>query len=661
MRILFRAFRAIALRLGLAMAAIFLCCAGLGEIPATKPGAGLSIAYSGSDKTVDVTAAPNVWLYVPAGKSPTPFLPGEKFTATFSGFLSVDLRGDYSFQAELNGHLKLEINGAVVLDANGTNSSAELSKLIRLGKGTNGFRAIFTSPARGDAFVRLLWKPKDGFAQPIPTASLTHFATTEEHYGKKLRFGRELLVEHRCLKCHIGPETGMPELAMDAPSFEGIGLRRNYEWMNQWLADPKSLQPTAHMPKIFHGKNAGQNVEDMADFLGSLTDVKTALKIPEHGKAGAGQKLFGALHCAACHNDPERSEADAKRISLKQVAVKFTPGMLTEFLKKPNAHYDWIRMPEFKLNDEQRESLAAYLISKSDKSTLRREPASSENILRGKQLVQTSGCLNCHSLKLENQFSTKTLAQIANWKAGCLAEKLMENSKAPQFNFPAEQREALQAFVATDRRSLSRHVPSEFAARQSRNLNCLECHEKIENIPRFEILGEKLKPEWSAKFIAGEISYKPRPWLEAQMPAFPKHAQLLAEGLAAQHGLLPQTPTEPPIDNKAAEIGRNLVSVPPFGFSCVTCHAVGKFGTTQVFEAPGINLAYSGERLLPTFFKHWLRNPQSIDPASKMPTYFYEEGKSPLTEVYEGDGGKQINAMWQYLRLGEKMPAPRTE
>jgi hypothetical protein len=244
---------------------------------------------------------------------------------------------------------------------------------------------------------------------------------------------------------------------------------------------------------------------------------------------------------------------------------------------------------------------------------------------------------------------------------GCLSEKPAEDSKAPQFNFSAEEREALQAFAATDRSSLSRHVPAEFAERQSRTLNCVECHEKIENIPRFEILGEKLKPEWSAKFIAGEISYKPRPWLEAQMPAFPKRAQFLAEGLAMQHGFSPQTPAEPLVNNKAEEVGRDLISVPPHGFSCVTCHAVGKAGTTQVFEAPGINLAYSGERLLPTFFKRWLLSPQLIDPISKMPTYFDEEGKSPLIDVYEGDGKKQIDAIWQYIRLGEKMAAPKTE
>jgi hypothetical protein len=42
-----------------------------------------------------------------------------------------------------------------------------------------------------------------------------------------------------------------------------------------------------------------------------------------------------------------------------------------------------------------------------------------------------------------------------------------------------------------------------------------------------------------------------------------------------------------------------------------------------------------------------------------MPGYF-EDGKSALMDYYEGDAEKQINALYQYMRLAEKMPAPST-
>ena len=96
------------------------------------------------------------------------------------------------------------------------------------------------------------------------------------------------------------------------------------------------------------------------------------------------------------------------------------------------------------------------------------------------------------------------------------------------------------------------------------------------------------------------------------------------------------------------------------GFACVACHSVGPVKAVAVFESEGINLAFSAERLLRPYFFRWSRNPQSIDPQSKMPMYF-DEGKSPFTEIYDGYADRQIHAMWQYLRLGDKMPAPKTE
>ena len=41
-----------------------------------------------------------------------------------------------------------------------------------------------------------------------------------------------------------------------------------------------------------------------------------------------------------------------------------------------------------------------------------------------------------------------------------------------------------------------------------------------------------------------------------------------------------------------------------------------------------------------------------------MPVYF-DQGRSPLPDYFDGDGAKQIDALWQYLRLGPQMPLPK--
>ncbi len=629
---------------------------------------GLAVTFTAIDgdpsKATDITVLPDVALYVPAGKPPTPFLPGGRFSAEWNGVVSVELRDTYTFQADLNGDMKLEVNGALALDASAKGTTTEPTKPIRLKQGTNAFRLRFASPKKGDAFVRLSWSSREFPMEPLSAAALSQEVSPELRKAEQLRQGRELFVEFRCVKCHTGPagDSAMPELSMDAPSFDGIGSRRTYDWMLRWILDPTSLRRTAHMPKLLHGAKAREDGEAIVAFLvsGGSGSTSPPAKEPAPDQIESGKKLFETLHCVACHNDPSLTVVDPAKLSLKQVREKFPAGRPAEFLRNPDAHYAWIRMPNFKLSADEAVQLAAFLNSVSDKPKDNSAPADTAVLERGRKLVQTSGCLNCHSMKLENQFAARPLADLSadKWKQGCLAENPVEDSKAPQFNFGTAGREALRAFGATDRASLLRHVPAEFAQRQTRLLNCRECHGKFEGFPPLDILGGKLRPEWSRAFIAGEVSARPRFWLEARMPAFHQQAEGLAHGLAMLHGYSPQTPAEPPIDDEAAKVGQKLVAAPPDGFACIQCHGVAKVAATQVFESNGINFALASERLLRPYYQRWLRNPLRIDPATKMPVYFDEEGRSPLAEVYEGDGAKQINAIWQYIRLGKDMPPP---
>jgi mono/diheme cytochrome c family protein len=628
---------------------------------------GLIVTFSSlngdSAEATDTTVVPNVWLYVPVGKAPSPFLPAGKFSADWTGFISSEIRDNYTFQAELNGDLKLEINGAVVWETRANGTMTGQSKPVRLSKGTNAWKVHFTSSGEGDAFVRLQWASREFPPEPIALDALTHRSTSELAKADQLRLGRELFIESRCAKCHAGraTERAVPELGMDAPSFEGIGSCRNYDWMTRWVADPQSLRPTARMPKLFHGAQAAKDAEAVAAFLTSLKSdsVTREATEPGAGLAEAGKRAFETLHCIACHNTPGTSEHDPQKISFGQVREKFALGALNNFLRKPEEHYVWIRMPNFKLTAEEAAQLAAFLGSSADKPKDGPPPTDRMTLERGRQLVQSSGCLKCHSLKLEDRCSTRPLADLSadKWQQGCMADKPSGDSGAPWFSFTQLEREALRAFGASDRESLARDVPAEFAERQTRNLHCAECHGKFEGFPPMDILGGKLKPEWMKAFIAGEVSDKPRPWIGARMPAFPGYAERLATGLAALHGFPAHTPGEPPVDSEAARIGRTLISVNG-GFFCVSCHAVGSVAAMQVFESNGLNLARTGARLQKSYYRRWVRNPQRIDRATKMPIYFDAEGKSPLTDFYDGDAEKQIEAIWQYIRMGERMPPP---
>jgi mono/diheme cytochrome c family protein len=75
--------------------------------------------------------------------------------------------------------------------------------------------------------------------------------------------------------------------------------------------------------------------------------------------------------------------------------MKFKPGALARYLREPEANYRWNRMPNFRLSASEADDLAAYLTGNL-KQTVEAAPAARE-IEMGKKLVESSGCLNCHS------------------------------------------------------------------------------------------------------------------------------------------------------------------------------------------------------------------------------------------------------------------------
>ncbi|HTD88622.1 MAG TPA: c-type cytochrome, partial [Candidatus Binatia bacterium] len=519
------------------------------------------------------------------------------------------------------------------------------SNAVSLRKGDNKIKATYTSHKSSHAYLRVLWTEKGTNTSPIPPTVLSHAPP-----DYRLDLGRELFLDYRCAKCHeesIGVD--VIDRIMDAPSLEGIGARRNMAWMERWILDPHAERPSAHMPRL--AKNADE-AKAMAAFLSSLKTEpagRASMQTSRDATPPEGKTLYDALLCSSCHGEDG--------ISLNHVAEKFPPGKLSQYLLAPEAHFAWTRMPNFKLSQKEADTLAKELMVGR---AVPAEPASQEKaaVETGRSVVQSRGCLNCHTLKLENKFAARKLGN--DWNNGCVTAA----ANAPQFHFTDQQRAALVAFGKTDRSSLTRGVTSEFAQRQMRLLNCRACHGQHEGFPPVDILGGKLQPRWAWKFIAGEIPYKPRaeihprgePWLFARMPAFKEWSTVLPYGMAALHGYPPMNPTEK-VDPELAKIGQKLVGKEG-GFSCVSCHAVGSVQATDVFDSEGINLVWSAERLLPQYYRRWVRNPLAIDPQTKMPVYFDDEGRSPLTEILDGDGEKQITAIWGYLLMGEKMPRP---
>src|SRR5690349_19262500 len=140
MRLPLKTFVSILVHLGWVLS-FTLACAGATNTAAL----GLAVTVTASEHS-DALILPEIALFVATGQPATPFVPPGKFTAVWEGNVSAELRGSFLFQAELNGTLKLEVNGQTVLDVIGTEIARKtpMSKPVGLNKGPNALRATFT-------------------------------------------------------------------------------------------------------------------------------------------------------------------------------------------------------------------------------------------------------------------------------------------------------------------------------------------------------------------------------------------------------------------------------------------------------------------------------------------------------------------------------------
>ncbi len=668
-------------RILLATLAATLLPLGRGAVAAAEKAPGLAVTFTAAGKS-DTRAARLCALHVPKGSPATPFLPPGAFSAKWEGDVDSPLRGDYTFSVEVRGEVKVSVNGQQILDAAGAADAQTASKAVQLQKGANHFIVEFSSDGGDDAQLQLQWASKEFPSEPVPPTAWTHAPSPAELADAKKREGRMLFNDLHCASCHDGgalvPKdgNGMMETMLTAPDLADAGARFRPEWIAAWVKNPRALRPDATMPMPHATK---EQCADLATFLATLgTPVKVNAENVNAEFAAAGGALFANLGCIACHTTPDISAKDEHaRIALAHVAGKFQPAALVEYLQNPMAHHAWTRMPNFRLSDEEAAKLSAYLLANAKAAF----PAAKGDAARGKALATSLGCANCHAIPGIEKSALAAPSLAAAMKAGakgCLAETA---GKAPSFALSPRQREGLAAFLATDLASLKQDVPAEFAERQIARLNCTACHprdgqpstwqkveeemtalqnaapqpEQIEGapiastaVPHLTWLGEKLQTGWMGSFIAGAAPSKPRPWIVARMPGFGGPAMGIAIGLAQQHGLPLSDAPQPAPDTETIALGEKLTGSDG-GFNCTTCHAVKEVAATAVFEAPGVNLGNTLERVRKGWFHRWLLAPLRIDAETKMPKFSEDGVTTQITDVLGGRAAEQFEAIWQYL------------
>ncbi|MSR48172.1 MAG: c-type cytochrome [Planctomycetes bacterium] len=657
---------------------------------------------SATERTiVDARRVDRVALHVTAGEPAADALRPGPFRATWRGRLLLDLRSKLRFAARGHGYAKLSIGGQVVFEGGDDRALDVSSEEARWPQGENEFLFEYASAADGSGDVRLLWAGRGFDWEPIAPTVLRHDSAQEPAEALARRRGRELFLERRCFACH-SPGTdaaarlaavGAPELSAAAPDLSRAGQRLEHDWIVHWLTDPRALRPGARMPSLLGGGDrtahfisGDTRALDLAAFVaarGASGPPPTPQPAPpSNADAATGARLFAELGCIACHTrpDPGAAAPTADRVPLQFVASKWKRAGLIEFLRDPTSIDPWIRMPDLDLTQDEAEALAGFLIERSSPQRLPLTPEGGD-ATRGAATYTMLGCAQCHE-PVAAKSTPPSFAAIAavDWRErGCAAEPAARAPECPDYAFEPADRAALQQFGGKGLATLAQRNRADFAERQMRELQCHACHtigaqrdrwqehvtetnDLLQGVPRPELdqarpgltfAGEKLHSDWIARLLEGEVTPRTRPWLRARMPAFRTRADLLATGLAARDGFAPSAPVRPAALAAASDADRQAAERLLFdtqrGFSCIGCHDIGDQPARSRFEFGAPNLALAHARIRPDYYRRWMANPMRVEPSSKMPNYAGDDGKSPFTDLLDGDLPRQFEAMRLWL------------
>src|SRR5437870_5303116 len=435
-----------------------------------------------------------------------------------------------------------------------------------------------------------------------------------------------------------------------------------------------------------------------------------------------GQRLFEQIGCTGCHLVKGYENIPKIGPSLMRISAKVDSSWMVGWIENPHRFRPRTRMPSLRLSDQEALAITAYLSTLGSKP----EPIAKidgrlqdpKNIARGESLVRKYGCFGCHDIPgMEKEsrigvelttFGAKTLEELffgnhtdikETWDDWIYNKLKTPRTYAterveqimPQFDLADEDIKALRFVLVgiRDRRILTRYLADHGARtiqvadgrRLMHQYNCIGCHEiegrggfirkYYQESPTFAppILngeGEKVQSPWLFSFLKAPVPI--RPWLKLRMPTFGFSDQDDHMLVAFFNGLSKvDSPyahfEDAKVPQENLEAARKLVSKDYF--NCFSCHQQGEKKPEGQEEGWAPDLTLARQRLSPQWIVKWLRDPQKVQPGTKMPS-FYPGGPD---DVLGGKEDLQIEALRDYIMtfgrgagtVSAPTPAPATK
>lgn len=423
------------------------------------------------------------------------------------------------------------------------------------------------------------------------------------------------------------------------PSLARVGEKIRYEWLVEWVKDPKRIQPHTRMPNL---RLSDEEARAVATYLttlrkeapgGAFTNKIRREQLEDPKLAERGFRHVIRAGCFNCHaielKDPaqgwaaipnpgkigaELSSHGSKPLAqfdfgFIKVPLTRTVWLQTKILEPriwdrgkykgdPN---DRLRMPRFGVNGREAAAMTTILTGLTDTKMpaeyVYTGGAREQAIIEGERLVRKFNCRSCHVIDGEGQWGR---------------EELMK---------------AIQASLGLEESDARLYLP-----------------------PILNGQGHRTEPEWLFRFLKNPGEYQPlRPW-QVKALRMPTFEMSDTEATALVHYFSALEQERYPYEQKEVHEDQALIAEGRTTFvkaQCMSCHNIGEFVPTgKKPTEQGPNLSWSRDRLRIDWIERFVPDPQAFAPGANMPSFF----NSKPFAVQSPQDQRAIRALAAYVR-----------
>jgi len=257
-----------------------------------------------------------------------------------------------------------------------------------------------TSPKKAHGEVEHWLKPMHRGKIAQSSCIKCHDKGEELVGGEDIAEGIKLFEGLGCFGCHQTKGFGEDRNSMIGPDLTEIGSKVNPGWLLEWLKDPKHFRPSTRMP------NFRLEEEDAMAITSYLWQNSEGFEPGEPEEfddetIDEGAYLYESIGCLACHSEIEE-DGRVHGPNLSRIGDKANYEYLVSWLLAPKAHQPKTRMPDMKLDEEDAQYIASFLMSLKGEGYEGLSGAewlsNKETAKKGEELISRFGCFGCHKI-----------------------------------------------------------------------------------------------------------------------------------------------------------------------------------------------------------------------------------------------------------------------